>query len=472
MRPLQGKLYLNHGPLLFIALLFAVLLNYELWIDLLFHVSRGHLSSLSSSSLSTRSRTSHYPFMNIFVAATLGGDDDSASQTQRPLSAERVAHLRRNLLEKQLRKLAPDLNTETLQSLLSLPNPPPVEQVEMDGEENTTMTTTATTTTDQDLQFKQYLVDALEEAAKIRHVPPPPPSINATTESGDSPQVLFGNNNTDLVFQDRDYARLSLECYCKSKPRVIQFGDTDRKACLNEWIFVTQVDYSKFLYDVAVKIYVNKCKRELVVSFRGSQAVYDWVKNLEATKTACPWSSLDFRCGSIHLGFWRYYNVVRLSLFAKIGAYISPFSPYFYVRHITVVGHSLGGAMATLHSFELMYAMRHNLFSFFSQVESIGVRTFGSPKVGDALFTTAFNDLTQTSRRYVNHLGETEDVDFVTTMPPDMLGFKHVDQDVALSCTLNSSLKCHSITFAYLPEFDPYADQTLENFLKESTNSC
>jgi GH25 family lysozyme M1 (1,4-beta-N-acetylmuramidase) len=79
---------------------------------------------------------------------------------------------------------------------------------------------------------------------------------------------------------------------------------------------------------------------------------------------------------------------------------------------IDVTGHSLGAALATL------YVMEN------AQTEKIInplLCTFASPLVGDATFASAFNALGLTSWRVDNA------PDLVTKVPPEILGFAHVD---------------------------------------------
>jgi len=79
---------------------------------------------------------------------------------------------------------------------------------------------------------------------------------------------------------------------------------------------------------------------------------------------------------------------------------------------IDVAGHSLGAALATL------YVMEN------AQTEKIInplLCTFASPLVGDATFASAFNALGLTSWRVDNA------PDLVTKVPPEILGFAHVD---------------------------------------------
>ena len=70
----------------------------------------------------------------------------------------------------------------------------------------------------------------------------------------------------------------------------------------------------------------------------------------------------------------------------------------FNDRHskIRLVGHSLGGALATIMALDITY----NLDWVGEMRECVSVRTFGSPCVGNAHFVCLFNDCVEDSNRY------------------------------------------------------------------------
>ena len=82
---------------------------------------------------------------------------------------------------------------------------------------------------------------------------------------------------------------------------------------------------------------------------------------------------------------------------------------------VLVVGHSLGGALATLCAAELMYT--YNL-------TDLQLYTFGSPRVGNAAFAEAMRNST------LDHKRMTHDRDVVPTVPFEHLGFHHTAREV------------------------------------------
>jgi kumamolisin len=109
---------------------------------------------------------------------------------------------------------------------------------------------------------------------------------------------------------------------------------------------------------------------------------------------------------------------------------------------IEVAGHSLGAALATLYTLDNAYT---------GKINNPALCTFASPAVGDSTFTTAFNGLGLTSWRVVNA------PDLVPKLPPQILGFTHVDSLQQYSSTGNvtPSLLCWHALATYLSLIDP-----------------
>ena len=100
--------------------------------------------------------------------------------------------------------------------------------------------------------------------------------------------------------------------------------------------------------------------------------------------------------GRVHAGFLEAWNAVSRQVRVKTAG-----------RRVTLTGHSLGGAMATLAAIEMG-----------PQVEA--VVTFGSPRVGDAEFRAGYSMQVPHTTRYVNCL------DPVALIPGLIMGWRHV----------------------------------------------
>lgn len=125
----------------------------------------------------------------------------------------------------------------------------------------------------------------------------------------------------------------------------------------------------------------------LVVAFRGTDDLVDWKNNIKSMQA--PFIVSDKDIGLVHTGF----NITYQSIKEELFFYLDDLSlPLF------VTGHSLGAALATLLTAEIMD--RSNFDSCY---------TFGSPRVGDAAFANAFND--RPIYRIINNC------DIITTVP-------------------------------------------------------
>jgi kumamolisin len=108
---------------------------------------------------------------------------------------------------------------------------------------------------------------------------------------------------------------------------------------------------------------------------------------------------------------------------------------------VDITGHSLGAALATLYTLDNART---------DQIQNPVLCTFASPFVGDSTFAAAFNALNLTSWRIVNS------PDIVPKLPPEILGFTHVDavQTYSSSGKVKPTLSCWHSLATYLSLID------------------
>ena len=137
-----------------------------------------------------------------------------------------------------------------------------------------------------------------------------------------------------------------------------------------------------------------------IVSFRGTEPDQSSDIVDDARFALVPW---DDTGASVHAGFLDALNRVWPRLAPQLEA-LAP------GRRIWFTGHSLGAALATLAAARF--------------AQATGVCTFGSPRVGNRAFASAFAArFGGSARRYV------ADTDVVTHVPPPApLPYKHVDE--------------------------------------------
>jgi hypothetical protein len=159
----------------------------------------------------------------------------------------------------------------------------------------------------------------------------------------------------------------------------------------------------------------------ILVSIRGTLVVEEWLRNFTAIPADYAFIS---PFGTVHLGFRLVYASVRESI-RKVLADVPP------ETRITIVGHSLGGAMATLAGPDI----KRNLAR-----PNVDVCTAGGPRVGKPDFRRSF--VTDGVRCF----RVTNQFDIVPHVPTVATGWLHVGEAIEVDGNLD---RAHSLE-AYL----------------------
>jgi len=131
----------------------------------------------------------------------------------------------------------------------------------------------------------------------------------------------------------------------------------------------------------------------ILIAFRGTQSDPDWVSDAQVYQRSYPYAPDS---GLVHDGFLSIYESCRdeiMKVYETIPSY----------KKLYITGHSLGGALATLH------ALDATVNTDFTQVV---MYNYGSPRVGDTTFKRVFRSLVPMSVRFVNFY------DLVPKLPP------------------------------------------------------
>lgn len=119
---------------------------------------------------------------------------------------------------------------------------------------------------------------------------------------------------------------------------------------------------------------------DMFVYFSGSESKTDWHTNFTASPAHVNWGG---GAVGVHAGFLKAFNSVKdevsTAVFQECAAREDT------LHRIVCVGHSLGGALATLCGLWLVHALPPPL------ARKVHVVTFGAPSVGDAAFVREFD---------------------------------------------------------------------------------
>eukprot|EP00271_Cylindrocystis_brebissonii_P010522 TRINITY_DN2671_c0_g3_i1.p1 TRINITY_DN2671_c0_g3~~TRINITY_DN2671_c0_g3_i1.p1 ORF type:complete len:706 (+),score=119.60 TRINITY_DN2671_c0_g3_i1:218-2119(+) len=184
--------------------------------------------------------------------------------------------------------------------------------------------------------------------------------------------------------------------------------------------------------DTQVALWVDAKRKRLTVAFRGTEQTK--LKDLVTDLNVAPVSFGPERArggnfsqeAMVHGGFLKAYDSVRVRVLALVKAIVSPSKGMFCEDksdkwEIWVTGHSLGGALATLLSEEVLTSRMARECRY-----HVRMYNFGSPRVGNRRFVDRYNKVLKDSWRVVNKQ------DIIPTVPK-LMGFCHVDTPVYLN---------------------------------------
>jgi Lipase (class 3) len=185
---------------------------------------------------------------------------------------------------------------------------------------------------------------------------------------------------------------------------------------------------------------------DVVIAIRGTEGILEWVHDAEFDLVPCP-----FLVGAGHTedGFTAMYESLRTGAEADSPAVVNALAKLKFPRpvsSVTICGHSLGGALATLLALDVAAN---------TDFSDPAVYSYGSPRTGDSLFAGTYDQVVTNSYRIANRL------DIVPALPPP-IDYEHVltpDELNPVRLTplppeilVNATLVCeHSlVTYLYL----------------------
>lgn len=155
--------------------------------------------------------------------------------------------------------------------------------------------------------------------------------------------------------------------------------------------------------------YVGHSKEEIVVAFRGSSSLDNWIHDIDIRKI--PYGNVPG--AQIHNGFWTAYKLVK----NQIEPHLLDLHKQFPHLPIVINGHSLGAALGVILSLEISHNSIIN-------PKNITVINFGQPRVGNKEFALYFEQTIGTHYRVVHK------TDPVPHLPLKGFGFYHSGPEI------------------------------------------
>lgn len=137
---------------------------------------------------------------------------------------------------------------------------------------------------------------------------------------------------------------------------------------------------------------------EAVVAFRGTEGIKEWVLDANFGTIPCPFLA---SAGQTEDGFSDMYTSVAIGAAAGSPTLVKSLATLLWkqppIDSVTVCGHSLGGALATLATLDIAVnapAPYHNVTSY----------TYASPRTGNIAFASKYNQMVANTYRVANEL--------------------------------------------------------------------
>ena len=183
---------------------------------------------------------------------------------------------------------------------------------------------------------------------------------------------------------------------------------------------------------------------DVVIAIRGTEGILEWIHDAEFLQVPCPFL---VGAGETEDGFTDMYNSLTTGAAPNSPTVASALANLPFpqpVSTVTVCGHSLGGALATLLALDLA---ANTVF------RNPAVYTYGSPRTGNSLFASTYNQVVKDSRRVANRL------DIVTTLPPPP-DYQHVAEPYELN-----PVRLLPLPPQVLVAFNPYCEHSLPTYI-------
>uniref|UniRef100_A0A7S1PZC0 Fungal lipase-type domain-containing protein n=1 Tax=Neobodo designis TaxID=312471 RepID=A0A7S1PZC0_NEODS len=214
--------------------------------------------------------------------------------------------------------------------------------------------------------------------------------------------------STDVAFRAVHYAKL-----IKCAPSAINANNCGVACDYFNGTFVNVTAWDN-VNDTQVLVGYNTADNQVVVSFRGSTTLLNFIEDAEVWKVDYPNCPASMGC-KVHAGFYHTYLYAKPRIFAEVAALMQAHPS----ASIVVTGHSLGASQARLCALDLVAAYPNAaVFDY----------TFGTPRTGNPAFAQYAES--QGFPVHGRHYHVTHAADPVPHLPPMSWDYIHIPRAV------------------------------------------
>jgi len=141
---------------------------------------------------------------------------------------------------------------------------------------------------------------------------------------------------------------------------------------------------------------------DVIIAIRGTVGYMEWIHDAQFLLVPCPFMP---SAGNTEDGFTEMYSSMRIGMDATSSTVAKAMTPATFKRpvtSVTICGHSLGGALATLLALDV--AVNSPFFP--------SAFTYASPRTGDPQFVRTYNHLVPNTVRIANRLDAVPNLPF------------------------------------------------------------
>jgi hypothetical protein len=178
----------------------------------------------------------------------------------------------------------------------------------------------------------------------------------------------------------------------------------------------TQVNQARAASQVSIGLILQEQgSGEAVIAFRGTEGIKEWVLDANFGTKPCPFLA---SAGNTEDGFTDMYESVATGTAPdapRLAESLQNLPWKQQIETVTVCGHSLGGALASLATLDIAVNASppyHNVISY----------TYASPRAGDVAFAAKYNQIVADTYRVANELDVVPRLPLFPPFPP----YEHV----------------------------------------------